>query len=86
VEEVQTQRNDRAVKRKARHAFSLQPDDIIAEDHLKAMRYAKGNTERKADITLGDRNSIPKRPTVLGPILRQRFGEPSSSVSFAPSR
>ena len=37
--------------------------------------------KRKAtsSITLGDRRPINKRPTLLGPILSNRFGDPTSS-------
>jgi len=75
----------RADKRKANTAFPLPPDDIIAEDHRKAVKTARGCTKRKADITLGDRAGLMKRPTVLGPILQQRFGGPCASASSAAS-
>ena len=75
----------RTDKRKANTALPLLPDDIIAEDHRKAMKTANGGTKRKADITLGDCTGLPKRPTVLGPILQRRFGGPCASASSAAS-
>ena len=57
------------------------PEDIIDEDRrrAKALRLACAGIKRKADITFNLDDAPLRKPTRLGPILRERFGGASSS-------
>jgi len=61
------------------------PEDIIQQDHrkAKALKIASSGIKRKADITFNLDDCQLKKPTRLGPILRERFGGASSSSSAA---
>ena len=56
---------------------------LQASDARKARRRASQQAERAADayVVLDDNGHQPKRPTLLGPILEQRFGAFASSSS-----
>ena len=59
------------------------PEDIIDEDRrrAKALKLACSGIKRKADITFNLDDAPIKKPTRLGPILRERLGGASSSFS-----
>ena len=59
------------------------PDDILADDMRKAeeRRTTARGEKRGAYITLGDAATVSKRPTLLGPIMKQRFMGASASSS-----
>ena len=59
------------------------PEDIIGQDHrrAKALKLASSGIKRKADIIFNLDDAPIKKPTRLGPILRERFGGASSSSS-----
>ena len=61
------------------------PEDIIGQDHrrAKALKLACSGIKRKADITFNSDETLIKKPTRVGPILRERFGGASSSSSGA---
>ena len=58
---------------------------IIDEDRrtAKALKLARSGIKRKADITYNLDDAPLKKPTRLGPILRERFGGASLSSSAA---
>ena len=61
-------------------------EDILADDRrrAKARRVLMKGEKRKADVVLGDIPAALKRPTLLGPILNERFkGVNCSSSSSA---
>ena len=70
-------------KRKVSKTSLVEPDAVIADDNrrAKAIKAANRGVKRKADIILGDRPSVLRRPTLLGPILKERFMGGSSSAS-----
>ena len=53
---------------------SKSPEDVIAADQrkFKALKLAKQGDKRKADIIFEEDRRL-KQPTLLGPILRERF-------------
>jgi len=59
------------------------PESILADDcrRAKAQRVSKQGEKRKADVILGDNPAAWKRPTLLGPILNERFNGASSRPS-----
>ena len=59
------------------------PESILADDsrRAKAQKVFKKGEKRKADVILGDVPVALKRPTLLGPILNERFNGASSSSS-----
>ena len=58
------------------------PEEVIAQDHkrAKALKATRRGEKRKADIVFKEELCL-KKPTRLGPILRERFGGASSSSS-----
>ena len=58
------------------------PEEVIEQDHrrAKALKATRGGEKRKADIVFEEEPGL-KKPTRLGPILRERFGGASSSSS-----
>jgi len=58
------------------------PEDIIAADQKRArtLKTARQGEKRKADIVLTDEPRLYKKPTCLGPILRERFGRACASA------
>ena len=59
------------------------PEDILADDmRLAEERRSAARVEKRgASITLGDAATVSKRPTLLGPIMKQRFMGASASSS-----
>ena len=54
---------------------SKTPDEVIADDQrkAKALKLTERGEKRKADIIF-EQDGCFKKPTLLGPILRERFG------------
>ena len=76
--------DDKAIN--VKHAASRKlrtPEDIIDQDHrrAKALKLARSGSKRNADITFNLDDAPLRKPTRLGPILRERFGGASSSSS-----
>ena len=77
-------RDDKAIKLNPRASRRFQtPEEIIQQDRRRAESsvQAERGIKRKADIILKDDGVLFKKPTCLGPILRERFGGASASAS-----
>ena len=61
------------------------PEDILVEDTRKAkvIKALRGGEKRKADIVFDTDPAFFKRPTLLPPILDERFRGTSTSSSSA---
>ena len=60
----------------------MEEDKRLAQSKQKKIRFNKEGGKRKANISLGYRTFVAKKPTLLGPILKSRFeGASSSSTS-----
>ena len=75
----------RNVEQQKRSICNVTKDDdfqaMLAADDRKARRLVLKGEKRKADemVTLSGDGSQPKRPSLLGPILEQRFSTAASS-------
>ena len=61
----------------------VSPGEVLADDRKRAKvrRTIQEGVKRKGYFTLGDWPTHFKRPSLLGPVLNERFGGASSSSS-----